>query len=167
MSIPYAGPSAPVTGRVGPCEAGLTPGTIVLTLDGALPVEFLAPGDRIITRRGMRTLKAVVRHYLPKGTRRIAMRQGALGGKPSRETVVMPGQRVLVRDWRARALWGRDVAAPAASRLVDGEFIRWVQDGPQIMLSLYFGQPEVIYADGLELGSSDKVPARSTASSKG
>ncbi len=38
---------------------GLPLGTIIMTMDGALPVEYLEPGDRIITRAGARVLKAI------------------------------------------------------------------------------------------------------------
>jgi len=34
-------------------------GTIVYTLDGALPVEFLNAGDRIVTRAGSRVLRGI------------------------------------------------------------------------------------------------------------
>ncbi|WP_460273319.1 hypothetical protein [Celeribacter sp. ULVN23_4] len=37
-------------------DKGLLLGTKVMTADGALPVEYLEPGDRVITRAGMRTL---------------------------------------------------------------------------------------------------------------
>ena len=40
-----------------PRATGLAPGTIIFTLEGALPVEYLSPGDRIITRAGMRVLR--------------------------------------------------------------------------------------------------------------
>jgi len=40
-------------------EAGLSAGTIILTAEGALPIEYLEPGDRIITRAGMRVLRAI------------------------------------------------------------------------------------------------------------
>lgn len=40
-------------------KPGLPAGTIVLTLDGALPVEYLTAGDQIITRAGARLLRAV------------------------------------------------------------------------------------------------------------
>ncbi len=43
-----------------PCPPGIAPGTIIYTLDGALPVEYLSEGDRIITRAGMRILRAIV-----------------------------------------------------------------------------------------------------------
>lgn len=36
---------------------GLPVGTIVLTLDGALPVEHLTAGDLVITRAGARVLR--------------------------------------------------------------------------------------------------------------
>lgn len=142
--------------RTNACEAGLAPGTTVLTMEGEIPVEFLNPGDRIITRRGVRKLKAIMRHTLPEGTPRVVVTSDALGGKPATDVTLMPAQRILVRDWRAQALWGKDIAAPQVARLVDGNFIRTETKGTQIMLSLYFGAPEMIYADGLELASADK-----------
>lgn len=39
--------------------AALPLGTIVLTMDGALPVEYLSAGDRIITRAGASVLRRV------------------------------------------------------------------------------------------------------------
>ncbi len=127
-----------------------------MTLDGAIPVEFLNPGDRVITRRGVRKLKAIMRNTIPAGAPRVVVSASALGGKPTKDTILMPGQRVLIRDWRAQALWGKDIAAPQVARLVDGQHIRTVTGGKQIMLSLYFGAPEILYADGLELASADK-----------
>ncbi len=54
--------------RASPCkhgyatqpECGLASGTIIYTTEGALPVEFLIPGDRVITRAGARVLQGVV-----------------------------------------------------------------------------------------------------------
>lgn len=156
MTKPTPRPTARAGAKTNACEAGLAPGTTVLTMDGAIPVEFLNPGDRIITRRGVRKLKAVMRHTLPEGTPRVVVSADALGGKPATDITLMPGQRVLIRDWRAQALWGKDIAAPQAARLVDGHYIRTETTGAQIMLSLYLGAPEIIYADGLELASADK-----------
>ncbi len=155
-------PTARVGAESGACEAGFAPGTLILTLDGEIPVEFLTPGDRVITRRGVRSLKAILRHILPEGTARIKIAADALGGKPEKDITLMPGQRMIIRDWRARALWGTDIAAPQAARLVDGEYITSEAGGSQIMLSLYFGVPEVIYANGLELASADKAKVTAT-----
>jgi hypothetical protein len=38
---------------------GITQGTRVLTADGDMPVEYLEPGDRIITRAGIRVLRGI------------------------------------------------------------------------------------------------------------
>ncbi|HHB80814.1 MAG TPA: hypothetical protein ENK83_03575 [Aliiroseovarius sp.] len=43
-------------------RTGLNPlalGTVVYTLDGALPVEYLNDGDRVITRSGARVVRAI------------------------------------------------------------------------------------------------------------
>lgn len=163
-AVPATGQSKrAVNTKDAPCEAGLAPGTQVLTLDGAIPVEFLNPGDRVITRRGARTLKSIVRHSLPEGTQRIRVSTDALGGKPTGEVTLLPGQKVLIRDWRAKALWGNDVVEVPVARLVDGKAIRIETGGRQTMLSLYFGAPEIIYADGLELASADKITAPTKA----
>lgn len=152
-----------VGGDFDACIAGLAPGTLILTLDGELPVEFLTPGDRVITRRGLRRLKAVARHMLSEGATRVRVTAEALGGKPARDIIVMPEQRIVLRDWRAQALWGKDIAAIPAARLVDGTFIRTETGAKQTMLSLSFGAPEILYADGLELASADKPMVAATA----
>ncbi|MEJ6388016.1 Hint domain-containing protein [Gymnodinialimonas ulvae] len=163
MADATGSPFGQMVGGLSECGAGLAPGTQVLTLDGALPVEFLTPGDRIITRRGARAVQAVTRHLLPAGSTRIRISASALGGHPSNDIIIMPDQRVLVRDWRAQALWGTDCAAIPAARLVDGTFIRTETGAEQIMLSLYFGAPEILYADGLELASADKPMVAASA----
>jgi len=142
-------------------DTGLAPSTQVLTLDGAIPVEFLNPGDRVITRHGTRILRSIARCILPEGAERVRLATDALGGKPKNEVVLMPGQRVLIRDWRAKTLWGTQSASVPVSRLVDGTTIRRETGGRQMMLSLYFGVPQIFYADGLEVASADvvQVPA--------
>lgn len=143
--------------RVGATDTGVSPDALVMTAEGALPAAYLDVGDRIITRRGIRRLRGIVRRNVPENALRVLVRSDALGGKPDRNVILMPQQRVLIRDWRAKTLWGRDIAAPAISRLVDGNVIRTVTEGPSMMISLYFGAPEVIYADGLELASADAI----------
>jgi hypothetical protein len=138
--------------RVEPSSLGIMAGTRIRTLDGLIPVEYLEPGDRIVTRDGARRLVAVsVRKRRMAAVVRI--RAITLGhDRPEHDLLLAPGQPVMLRDWRARALYGVDAAAIPASRLADGEFIV-TEVLPRVCLfTLHFASDEVIYADGLELG---------------
>lgn len=140
----------------------IAPGTTVLSLDGALPVEHLFVGDRVITRHGARPLIAIDKITLPAGSAIVRMTKNALGGRPERDLWVPAGQRVLIRDWRAQALYGQKQACVPAGQLADGEYIR-IETVQEALtgFALRFGRPEVFYADGLELASADRlgVPA--------
>ncbi|MCC7322160.1 MAG: Hint domain-containing protein [Rubellimicrobium sp.] len=131
---------------------GLAPLTGILTLDGELPVEHLMPGDRIITRgTGIARLVRVERFETVAALVRIAA--GSLGHtRPGRDTVVGPGTGVLIRDWRARALWGQAEAVVPAARLVDDRFVRREDEAPVTLCLPVFEGGHVIYADGLEIG---------------
>lgn len=133
---------------------GLTEGTIVLTADGEIPVEFLTPGDRIVTRgTGLVPLAGVTRSS--GMTRRILFAAGSLGHtRPESDLILPADQRVLVRDWRAAALAGRAQAALRAAALVDGEFIRDLGPGRVRLFQLRFDRPQVIYAGGMEVTGS-------------
>ncbi|WP_233192787.1 Hint domain-containing protein [Acidimangrovimonas sediminis] len=131
---------------------GIAAGTIILTLDGALPVEHLTPGDRVITRSSPRVLRGVsVRSETGVSVVRIGA--STLGpDRPDDDILVAPGQPVLVRDWRARALYGAERAMVPAHRLVDGEFIRTEEMADLRLFTLDLGGPAVIYAGNQELG---------------
>ena len=137
--------------RAEPAVLGLVAGTQVRTLDGLLPVEYLQPGDRIVTRAGARRLEAVsVVQRRMAGVVRI--RATTLGhDRPEQDLLLAPGQPVLIRDWRARALYGVEVAAIPASRLADGEFIVAEVQQQVRLYTLRFAEDEVIYAEGLEV----------------
>ena len=126
-------------------------GTPVLTLDGEMPVEMLQPGDRILTRAGTRRLKqvevCVVRH-----ARIVTISHGTLGVDcPAEDVTVSAGQHILIRDWRARALFGTSQAMIPAARLTDGDYIRAETVAEARFFSLSFEEDAVIYAGGLEL----------------
>ncbi len=131
---------------------GLPLGTTVMTLDGALPVEHLTQGDRIVTRAGARILRAVTA-TLQTDAAMVAVGAGALGhDRPGRPLLLPADQPVLVRDWRARALWGVDAALVPVARLADGEHVRRVQVAQVRLFALSFDDDAVIYADGVEVG---------------
>ncbi|MBN2630723.1 MAG: Hint domain-containing protein [Rhodobacteraceae bacterium] len=131
---------------------GIAAGTTVLTLKGAVPVECISPGDRVITRMGARTVTAV-EIAVVQNARVIRISEGVLGkDRPEADTTVSPKQPILIRDWRAKALMGVDQAVMAAERLVDGDYIRAEVLAEARIVTLRFDGAQVIYAAGLELG---------------
>jgi len=155
MTDPFA--TAPQAGghALHDIRAALPPGTEILTLAGALPVEALYPGERVITRdAGAQPLLEITRHPVPAEMRFIHVSRDALGGKPTRDLLLPATQTVLLRDWRAQAMFGTRAARVALSRLVDGEHLRWSEARPGALLSLGFKREHVLYADGLEVMSA-------------
>ncbi|MFD0860374.1 Hint domain-containing protein [Roseovarius aquimarinus] len=143
--------------------AGVLSGSIILTLDGEIPVEHLMQGDRIITRDcGTATLVGVHRHTVR--TRAVRILAGSLGDtRPDCDVVLPEGQQILVRDWRAEALFGLKQAAVPAHALIDGEFITSEGMTTMTLHELQFDGAHVIYADGLELIAQTWQAARRVA----
>jgi hypothetical protein len=130
---------------------GMAQGTAVLTADGLLPVEFLAPGDRIITRDGLRVLVDVsVQVMVGEVVRVSASSQGH--ARPEEDVILGCDQALLIRDWRAKALYGQAQAMVPVARMVDGEMIRREKVAGLRMYTLGFASPQVVYAGGLEVG---------------
>lgn len=133
---------------------GVIHGTSISTMDGDIPVEYLSVGDRMISREtGMvRITKLCVgsARFRP-----ILISQSSLGhGRPQDDLLVHPKQKLLIRDWRAQALYGAAQALVAAEDLIDGEFIRFAEDSRRYRYTaIGFDRTEVLYADGVEIGS--------------
>lgn len=139
-------------------QTGMLAGTMVRTLDGILPVEYLTPGDRIVTRNGARRLTSVS-VQARKMVDLVRIRASTLGhDRPEQDLLVSPGQPLLIRDWRAKAIFGVAVAAIPASRLADGEFVCLETHRQVRLFTLRFDDDEVIYAEGLELACPAFLP---------
>lgn len=141
-------------------KGGFVPGTVLLTQAGEIPVEFLSPGDRIITRDAglVRLVHVHHRHTL---ARAISFAAGSLGDtRPDQDLVLPDAQVVLIRDWRARAMFGTAQAMVRADALVDGEFIRDLGLQWMRLIQLQFATPHVVYAGGLELSCMTQTAAR-------
>jgi len=134
--------------------SGLAAGTTVMTLDGEKAVENLCAGDRIITRdAGM----SVLRDIRSKSVRvtPIRIKAGSLGHtRPQEDMLVGPDTLVHIRDWRAKALFGADVATVKAKRLIDGEFVCEAESATMTVYELVFDRQHILYADGLEVAST-------------
>lgn len=137
----------------------LVAGTNVLSLEGALPVEYLARGDRLVTRNAGAATLAGLRRYRAR-VRLVAIRAGALGkSRPDSDALLPAGQEVLVRDWRAGVLFGASRALVPVERLVDRQLIRVVGTREVDLVELILDGPHILYGDGLELASAVPVPA--------
>ena len=126
-------------------------GARVMTLDGALPVEFLSPGDRVVTRSGAMRLRAIEMRVVPGPMIRIAA-SGLGDGRPDRPLLLAPATPVLLRGWRARAIFGAPQALVAVARLVNGDDVTRVSGDELRCFVLGFDTAQVIYVDGVEVG---------------
>lgn len=139
-----------------PAQA-LSAGTPVLTLDGALPVQFLAIGDRVITRAGARTLRNIDVTFA-QDVRLVRVSARALTpDSPQDDVILPPDQPVFVRDWRAPALMGQRHATVPVRKLMDGEHIKPETFAEMRLFTLRFDREEVIYAGGMELVCTPEV----------
>jgi hypothetical protein len=134
--------------------SGLAAGTTVVTLDGELPVEHLNSGDRIITRdSGMAILRDIRISQVRVAA--IKIKAGSLGHtRPQADMIMGPDTLVHIRDWRAKALFGADVATVKAKRLIDGEFVSEIAAKTMTVYELIFDRQHIVYADGLEVAST-------------
>ncbi len=140
--------------RSSPC---FTPGTLVATYRGEVPVEHLAAGDRVITRdNGIQTIRWVGKsqmflqhfqaepHLLP-----IFIRQGALGkGLPERDMMVSPNHRILVTNERTSLRFAEREVLVAAKHLVS-QGVHTVQSSGTTYIHFLCDRHEVVLADGV------------------
>ncbi len=137
-------------------------GTPVLTLEGEMPVEHLLPEDRIITRAGSVLLSEITSDDVAAPEiLRVSAR--ALGhDRPDEDMLLPAGQPILIRDWRARALFGSMQATVPLKRLVDGQYIRREPVERIRMIRLTLPRASVIYAGALEVATL-AIPVPQTA----
>ncbi|MGB0799084.1 MAG: Hint domain-containing protein [Planktomarina sp.] len=131
-----------------PC---FTPGGLVLTASGRVPVETLRAGDQIVTRDGgLQTVEWVYGTPLSRSWFAanptlcpIFITRGALGHNvPERDIMVSPGHLVLVRDGN------RETLVPAR-QLRNRDGIYQVKPMNTGYIHLLFDQHHVIDVDGM------------------
>ena len=134
---------------------GLMLGAQVLTLNGEKPVETLARGDKIVTRdSGIALIRSIHKQVLYR--RAVKISSGSLSpARPQQDVVLAADQTVLLRDWRARAMYRKPQAIAAAGALVDGRHILDLGLRKLTLFQIFCDGPHIFYAQGLELGTSD------------
>jgi hypothetical protein len=143
-----------VTPRCSPC---FTPGTLITTQRGELPVDHLAVGDRVITRdNGIQEVRWVGKtqmflhdfqaepHLLP-----VFIRQGSLGkGLPERDMMVSPNHRILVANERT-TLRSADREVLIAAKHLVSQGVHTVQSSGTTYIHFMCDRHEVVLADGI------------------
>lgn len=109
--------------------AGFGPGVQLMTTDGELPVEWLATGDRLITRdHGAQPVLWIGRVRVRSGRlahapelRPVEIAEGALApGFPTHPTLLAPRSRVLLSGWEVALNAGTEEALAEIGMLSDG-----------------------------------------------
>ena len=137
-----------------PC---FTPGTLIATPKGEVPVEMLRAGDRIITRdNGIQEIRWVGRkdmgwHDLVANPhlKPVLIRQGSLGnGLPERDMMVSPNHRVLVANDRTALYFDEHEVLVSAKHLVAGKGIDSVNAVGASYIHFMFDRHEVVLSNG-------------------
>lgn len=131
-------------------STGIFAGTSVMTLYGLLSVEYLSPGDRVVTRSGAVILREILSGRVCTET--YAIRSDVLGLFDSEKEMALPAdQKILIRDQLAKQLTGKNYALIPASQLAPLNGVSRRDAMSLQMYSLIFENDEICYADGLEL----------------
>ncbi|THD84247.1 tandem-95 repeat protein [Aliigemmobacter aestuarii] len=161
-TVNFLDPDGNVTGslvftnieNVIPC---FTPGTLIATPRGEVPVENLKPGDRVITRdNGIQEIrwtghKAMTWRDLTANPhlKPILIRQGSLGnGLPERDTMVSPNHRILVANDRTALYFDEHEVLVAAKHLVAGRGVQEVDSVGTTYIHFMFDRHEVVLSNG-------------------
>lgn len=133
----------------------LGPGTMIATADGPQAIDWLRPGDEILTRdHGLRPLVWLGHHVMPLRapavSRPLRISAAAFGPThPEHETIASPGLGILLagpelKFWFTEGeMFGRVAEICTAPRL----------EGRQSLYTLLFDAPEIVLANGIWVSS--------------
>lgn len=146
------------------CRSGIALGTPVMTTDGSLPVEYLTEGDRIITfDAGAVTLDRVSVLTVPMQDL-VRIRPSVLNEKGfGRDVLMSTRQRMLIRGWRAKVLFGKQAALVEARKFADGDYIEQLKGrAPMRLFQLHFKDNQHL----VQIGQGLMVTSAKTAKSQ-
>lgn len=151
-----------VTGRLNftnieeivPC---FTPGTLIATPKGEVPVEMLREGDRVLTRdNGIQEIRWAGRKdltwrdlHLAAHLKPVLIRAGSLGnGLPERDMMLSPNHRVLVANDRTALYFDEHEVLVSAKHLARASDEGAVYTDGVSYLHLMFDRHEVLLSNG-------------------
>ncbi|MBD3802757.1 MAG: Hint domain-containing protein [Thioclava sp.] len=137
-----------------PC---FTPGTLVATPKGEVPVELLREGDKVLTRdNGIQEIRwagraDMTREQLSRAPhlKPVLIRAGSLGNDlPERDMLVSPNHRMLVANDMTALYFEEHEVLVAAKHLVANEGVSTVETLGTSYLHFMFDRHEVVLANG-------------------
>ncbi|MES2665843.1 MAG: Hint domain-containing protein [Pseudomonadota bacterium] len=140
-----------------------TPGTRIMTPDGAVKIEDLHPGDLIQTKdngaqeiiwTGHRRMTGARLYAMPH-LRPVRFRAGAMGfGRPDDDLLVSPQHRMLVRGAAARALFNTDEVLVAAEDLINDSSVMVDYAAREVTyVHVMLERHNILWANGMETES--------------
>lgn len=136
-----------------PCLGG---GTMIATAEGPVPIDWLRPGDRVLTRdNGYQPLLWVGQHTMPRRapaeTRPILLAAACFGeALPEQDVLLSPGCGVLLAGHELELWFGEsEMFAKARHALPKAE----AGAGSQKLYSMLLATPEVVLAEGMWVSS--------------
>jgi hypothetical protein len=133
--------------------SGLGPGVVIETTEGPQPVEWLRPGDLLLTRdHGYRPVIWAGRSPL-SGTPAVRIAAGALGNRiPDRDLVLSPAHHVLLRSPQIELHFAtEEVLVPVFDIATDGETGGAMTDPAYGYCHILMEHHELILAEGVWL----------------
>lgn len=131
-------------------------GTMIATAEGPTPIDWLRPGDRVLTRdNGYQPLLWLGSHTMPRRapaqTRPLLLAANCFGeALPERDVLLSPGTGVLLAGHELELWFGEsEMFAHSHHALPKAE----AGPGRQQLYTLLFPRPEVILAEGMWVSS--------------
>jgi hypothetical protein len=163
---------------MGPASGGVicfTPGTVIRTPTGLLPVELLQEGDKVQTKDngpqeilwiGTRRMTGARLFAMPK-LRPVRIRPSALGkGQPDSELLVSPEHRMLLEGPEAVSLFNTTEVLVSAKDMVNGSTVTVDHLLKEVTyIHLLLPAHQILWANGMETESFH--PANASLSTLG
>ncbi len=137
-----------------PC---FTPGTLIATPKGEVPVESLKPGDKVVTRdNGIQEIRWTGQKAMSGQDLRlnshlqpIFVKRGSLGnGLPEQDMMVSPNHRLLVANDRTQLYFDEHEVLVAAKHLVGTAGVHAVEAIGVTYIHFMFDRHEVVLSNG-------------------
>jgi len=138
-----------------PC---FTPGTLICTAAGEIPVEELKVGDRVITRdNGVQEIRWVGAKTLShqkltdcRELRPVEILAGSLGkGLPERDMLLSPNHRVLISNEVTSLYFEEREVLASCKHLTSREGVQRVDPDEVTYIHFMFDRHEIVLADGI------------------